>query len=133
MEGLGLAVWGSTHHQLGPGGECLDVGAVVVLVHLAQDGSHAGHVVTLEERGWSGPHSWHHRVHWGPEGPRICPCSSSWSVPQSPNCPGGPSPSACHSSALQTSPAAPLSPGSCSQPFLSSPCGDAGEDADITI
>lgn len=47
--------WGSTHHQLRPGGECLDVGAVVVLVHLAQDGGHAGHVVALGERSWSSP------------------------------------------------------------------------------
>jgi len=54
MEGPGLAAWGCTYHQLRPGGERLDVGAVVVLVHLAQDGGHAGHVVTLGERGWSG-------------------------------------------------------------------------------
>lgn len=82
--------WGSTHHQLRPGGERLDVGAVVVLVHLAQDGGHAGHVVALGERSWSGPAGSCSRHH----GTGHCPCSSSQFIPWSPNCPGVCSPPA---------------------------------------
>lgn len=92
----GLAAWGSTHHQLSPGGERLDVGAVVVLVHLAQDGSHAGHVVTLRREQLGQALPW--PVLRGP-------CEPTQAPPAIPT----PRP---HSLPLQTSPCAPLSPGS---------------------
>lgn len=98
----------------------------MILVQLAQDGSHAGHVVTLGEKDWSGTAEapWPApRAVLRPQGARVpTRVPPPGPYPGTPAALGDPHPPAAtvpSSPALQTSPPALLNLGFCSQPFLS--------------